>query len=124
MFTSAIQALVVTAGLLPGMPPIYALPRELPPRVMPLPLPLPLPIPQPSPPGCMSAADARALAQAGQVVPLSTVLGQIRQSANGRIVSPLLLCDLGGRLVYFLDVLVGGRVVRLQVDGRTGRVGP
>jgi uncharacterized membrane protein YkoI len=31
---------------------------------------------------------------------------------------------MGGRLIYFLDVLVGGRVVRLQVDGQTGRVGP
>ena len=123
MFTSAIQALVVTAGLLPGVPPIYALPRELPPRVLTLPLPLPGPGFAPrQAPGCFSPGEVRSLAQSGQVVPLSSVLGQIRQS--GQIVSPPTLCDSGGRLIYFLDVLVGGRVIRLQVDGRTGRIGP
>lgn len=74
--------------------------------------------------GCLSRGEARAAVQSGQVVPLSSVLGQIRGSMNGDIVSTPSLCNQGGRLIYFLDVLVGGRVVRLQVDGQTGRVGP
>ncbi len=74
--------------------------------------------------GCLSRGDARAAVQSGQGVPLSSVLGQIRNRMNGDIVSPPSLCNQGGRLIYFLDVLVGGRVVRLQVDGQTGRVGP
>ena len=117
MFYNVMPALVVTAGLLQGLPLPYEFPRVLPPRV----LPLPVPLPQPAP-GCFSPGEVRSLAQSGQVVPLSSVLGQIRQS--GQIVSPPTLCDTGGRLIYFLDVLVGGRVIRLQVDGRTGRIGP
>ena len=118
MFNSAIPALVVTAGLLQGVP-IYQLPPgEVPPRV----LTLPLPVPVPRMTGCLSAGDARSAALSGQVVPLSSVLGQIRR--NGQIVSPPSLCNIGGRLIYFLDVLVGNRVIHLQVDGQTGRVGP
>jgi len=125
MFYNVMPALVVTAGLLQGLPLPNEFPRVLPQRVLPLPLPLPLPVPRAAPrqaPGCFSPGEVRSLAQSGQVVPLSSVLGQIRQS--GQIVSPPTLCDTGGRLIYFLDVLVGGRVIRLQVDGRTGRIGP
>jgi hypothetical protein len=128
MFGNTIPALVVTAGLLQVVPPIYGVPRELPPRVLPLPLPQQFPrqFPQEVPvaPGCLSRGEARAAVQSGQVVPLSSVLGQIRNRMNGDIVSSPSLCNQGGRLIYFLDVLVGGRVVRLQVDGQTGRVGP
>jgi hypothetical protein len=125
MLYNVMPALVVTAGLLQGLPLPYQFPRVLPPRVLPLPLPLPGPTPVPrQQPGCFSPGEVRSLAQSGQVVPLSSVLGQIRESAGGQIVSPPTLCDAGGRLIYFLDVLVGGRVIRLQVDGRTGRVGP
>jgi hypothetical protein len=137
MFGNTIPALVVTAGLLQVVPPIYGgVPRELPPRVLPLPLPqqfpqqyprqLPRQMPQEVPvaPGCLSRGDARAAVQSGQVVPLSSVLGQIRNRMNGDIVSAPSLCNQGGRLIYFLDVLVDGRVIRLQVDGQTGRVGP
>jgi hypothetical protein len=95
------------------------MPRQFPPRVLQMPVPTPGPMP-----GCLSQGEARAAMQSGQVVPLSSVLGQIRQSPGGQIVSPPTLCNMGGRLIYFLDVLVGGRVVRLQVDGQTGRVGP
>lgn len=121
MFYNVMPALVVTAGLLQGLPLPYEFPRVLPPRVLPLPLPVPGPAPRQAP-GCFSPGEVRSLAQSGQVVPLSSVIGQIRQS--GQIVSPPTLCDTGGRLIYFLDVLVGGRVIRLQVDGRTGRIGP
>jgi hypothetical protein len=123
MFYNAMPALVVTAGLLQGVPPIWLppgeMPRQFPPRVLQMPVPTPGPMP-----GCLSQGEARAAMQSGQVVPLSSVLGQIRQSPGGQIVSPPTLCNMGGRLIYFLDVLVGGRVVRLQVDGQTGRVGP
>ena len=119
MFYNVMPALVVTAGLLQGLPLPYEFPRVVPPRVLPLPLPVPVPAP-----GCFSPGEVRSLAQSGQVVPLSSVLGQIRQSPGGQIVSPPTLCDTGGRLIYFLDVLVDGRVIRLQVDGRTGRIGP
>ena len=125
MFYNVMPALVVTAGLLQGLPLPNEFPRVLPPRVLPLPLPLPVPGPVPrQAPGCFSPGEVRSLAQSGQVVPLSSVLGQIRQSPGGQIVSPPTLCDTGGRLIYFLDVLVDGRVIRLQVDGRTGRIGP
>jgi len=117
MFGNAIPALVVTAGLLQGFPPIYELPRVIPPRVLQIPIPVPMD-------GCLSRGEARAAVQSGQVVPFSSVLDQIRSSVNGDIVSPPLLCNQGGRLIYFLDVLVSGRVVRLQVDGQTGRIGP
>ena len=119
MFGNAIPALVVTAGLLQGFPPIYGPSRGLPPRVLQMPIPVPLPVD-----GCLSRGEARDAVQSGQVVPFSSVLGQIRSSVDGDIVSTPLLCNQGGRLIYFLDVLVGGRVIRLQVDGQTGRVGP
>jgi hypothetical protein len=129
MLYNVMPALVVTAGLLQGLPaPVYELPRVLPPRMLPprvLPLPLPGPnaVPRPAAPGCLSPGEARAMAQSGQVVPLGSVLGQIRQTGGGQIVSPPALCNMGGRMIHFLDVLVGGRVIRMQVDGQTGRVG-
>jgi hypothetical protein len=71
-----------------------------------------------------SPGEARAAVQSGQVVPLSSVLGQIRQAAGGQIVSTPTLCKLGGRLVYSLDVLSGGAITHMQVDAQTGRIGP
>ena len=73
-------------------------------------------------PGCLSPGDARAALLSGQVVALSSVLGQIEASVGGQIVSTPLLCDMGGHLVYFVDVLTGGSITHLQVDARTGAI--
>jgi uncharacterized membrane protein YkoI len=73
--------------------------------------------------GCLSSRDARAAAQAGQVLPLSRMLKQIRSAAGGEILPPPQLCDSGGRLVYFVNVLTsGGQVTRLTVDAASGRI--
>ena len=72
---------------------------------------------------CYSAAQARAAAQAGkipQVPSLANFLGQIR--ASGYDVLGGELCDLGGRLVYRVHVLIGGRQKTLNVDAFTGAI--
>lgn len=70
---------------------------------------------------CYSSGQTRQMVQSGQAVSLSQVLGQIK--AVGQIVSSdPLLCDVGGRLVYLVDVLAGGKVVHVQVDAQTGSI--
>jgi hypothetical protein len=70
---------------------------------------------------CYSAGQTRQMVQQGQAVPLSGVLGQIK--AIGQIVSSdALLCNVGGRLVYLIDVLKGGNVIHVQVDAQSGQI--
>jgi hypothetical protein len=70
---------------------------------------------------CYSAGQTRAMVQKGQAVPLSGVLGEIRQI--GQIVSSdAMLCNVGGRLVYLIDVLKDGQVIHVQVDGTSGQI--
>jgi hypothetical protein len=70
---------------------------------------------------CYSAAETRAMVQQGQAMPLSGVLGQIR--AVGQIVSSdAMLCNMGGRLVYLIDVLKDGQVIHVQVDATSGQI--
>jgi hypothetical protein len=69
---------------------------------------------------CLSAGQVRAAVQGGQAIPLSSVLGQIR--ATGQVLSSPQLCNMGGRLVYLVNVLVDGRVTHLQVDAQSGSI--
>ena len=72
--------------------------------------------------GCLSQSEVRAAVQSGQAIPLSSVIGQIRATVSGEILSSPMLCDYGGRLVYLVNVLAGGQVTRLQVDAQTGSI--
>jgi hypothetical protein len=73
--------------------------------------------------GCLSPGEARAVAQSGQIVPLSRVIGQIRAAANGEILPPPQLCNVNGRYVYFVNVLTrDGQVTRLTVDASSGSI--
>jgi hypothetical protein len=120
MFHHAFSAVILSAGIIfhNGPLPFGVDPRQF----------VPPPTEFVAPPsiggGCLSPGEARAAVQSGQVVPLSSVLGQIRQAAGGQIVSTPTLCNLGGRLVYSLDVLSGGAITHMQVDAQTGRIGP
>ena len=70
---------------------------------------------------CYASGQTRAMVQSGQAIALSRVLGQIK--AIGQIVSSDgLLCDVGGRLVYLIDVLSNGNVIHVQVDAQTGSI--
>jgi hypothetical protein len=69
--------------------------------------------------GCLSADQAREAAQAGQVMPLSEILGQIQ----GEILPSPQLCNRGGRYVYVVNVLKpDGEVSRLTVDAASGNI--
>jgi uncharacterized membrane protein YkoI len=67
----------------------------------------------------MSQGQAQAAAQAGQVLPLGALVGQIQQALGGKIVDSR-LCQRSGRLVYELSVLVAGQVRKLTVDAAGG----
>jgi len=73
--------------------------------------------------GCLSPADARAVAQSGEIMPLSRIIGQIRAAGNGEILPPPQLCNIGGRYVYLVNVLTrDGQVTRLTVDASSGNI--
>jgi hypothetical protein len=73
--------------------------------------------------GCLSAGDARAAVQSGQIVALSQILGAIRAAAGGEVLPSPQLCNMGGRLVYLVNVLSrGGAVKRLTVDAQSGAI--
>ncbi len=71
---------------------------------------------------CLSQGDVRQAVASGQAVPLSGLLGQIRAAVGGDILPSPQLCNVGGRLVYIVNVLSNGQVTRVQVDAQTGRV--
>jgi uncharacterized membrane protein YkoI len=73
--------------------------------------------------GCLSAGQARAAAQQGQIVPMSSLIGSIRAAAGGEILPPPQLCNVGGRYVYIVNVLKpNGQVSRLTVDAASGSI--
>lgn len=73
--------------------------------------------------GCLSAADARAAVQSGQAVALSRMLKTIRATVGGEILPPPQLCNAGGRLVYYVNVLTkNGKVARVTVDAASGSI--
>lgn len=71
---------------------------------------------------CLSQGDARQAVASGQAVPLSGLLGQIRAAVGGDILPSPQLCNVGGRLVYVVNVISNGQVTRVQVDAKSGRV--
>jgi uncharacterized membrane protein YkoI len=72
--------------------------------------------------GCFSDTQTRAAIQAGQAQPLSNFIGQIQARFGGQIAGAPRLCSVGGRLAYFVTILVGGQVRELRVDATTGAV--
>ena len=66
---------------------------------------------------CLSQSEARAAVSSGEARPLGSIAGAV----SGEIVRAD-LCREGGRLVYVLSVLTGGRVANMVVDARSGRV--
>jgi uncharacterized membrane protein YkoI len=72
---------------------------------------------------CLSPNQARAAAQQGQIVPMSSLIGSIKAAAGGEILPPPQLCQSGGRYVYIVNVLKpNGQVARLTVDAATGNI--
>ena len=77
-------------------------------------------------PACAAADSdqdrARAAVQAGQVLPLKTLLERLEREHPGQLLS-VELEDDGGRLVYDVKLLqADGRLVKLKVDAATGEV--
>lgn len=64
--------------------------------------------------------DPRLAAQSGQIAPLSRFLGIIRQATGGGIPVTSQLCQSGGRLIYRVQVIIGGRQVILSIDAASG----
>ena len=72
---------------------------------------------------CLSQDEVRSAVESGQAIALSSVLGQIRSTVGGEILSSPALCNMGGRLVYAVNVLSSnGEVMRLHVDAQTGAI--
>ncbi|MBH0237597.1 PepSY domain-containing protein [Methylobrevis albus] len=66
---------------------------------------------------CLSSGEARDAVASGQAARLSAVTRGI----DGDVVNAQ-LCESGGRLVYRLAVMQGGRVVTIVIDARSGAV--
>ena len=71
--------------------------------------------------GCYSDQQIRGAVQQGQAVPLSNLIGQIQARFGGQVVSSR-LCNMGGRLAYFVTLLVGGQVREIRVDAVSGAI--
>ncbi len=65
---------------------------------------------------------ARAAVQAGQVLPLATLLQQLQRSHPGQVLEVELERD-DGRWIYELKLLQGGgQILKLELDAATGQV--
>jgi uncharacterized membrane protein YkoI len=72
---------------------------------------------------CLSPNQARAAAQQGQIMPMSSLIGSIKAAAGGEILPPPQLCQSGGRYVYIVNVLQpNGQVKRITVDAASGNI--
>jgi hypothetical protein len=69
---------------------------------------------------CYGPLQIRQMVSQGQIVELSTVIGEIR--SVGQPVAVPRLCDDGGSLAYEVDVVSNGSVVHLRVDAHTGQI--
>jgi uncharacterized membrane protein YkoI len=69
--------------------------------------------------GCQPV-DPRTAAQSGQIAPLSRFLDSIRQATGGGTPIGSQVCQMGGRLVYRVQVIIGGRQVTIDIDAATG----
>ena len=73
--------------------------------------------------GCLSQGDMRAAVQKGDAVALSRIKSQIEAASGGEVQGIPRLCDVGGQLVYMVNVLTsGGQIERLTVDARSGAI--
>jgi hypothetical protein len=72
--------------------------------------------------GCLSAGDIRAAVAKGEATPLSGIISQIEAATGGQVQSFPQLCNVGGRLVYIVNVLTGGKLKRIQVDAQSGSI--
>ena len=72
--------------------------------------------------GCLSTGDIRAAVAKGEATPLSGIISQIEAATGGQVQSFPQLCNIGGRLVYLVNVLTGGKLQRVQVDARSGSI--
>jgi uncharacterized membrane protein YkoI len=65
---------------------------------------------------------ARAAVQAGEVLPLATLLERLQRTHPGQVLELELERD-GGRWIYEVKLLQsGGQLLKLEVDGATGQV--
>lgn len=72
---------------------------------------------------CLSPNQARAAAQQGQILPMSSIIGSIKAAAGGEILPPPQLCQSGGRYVYIVNVLQpNGQVKKITVDAASGDI--
>lgn len=72
---------------------------------------------------CLSPNQARAAAQQGEVMPMSSLIGDIKAAAGGEILPPAQLCQSGGRYVYIVNVLKpNGQVKKITVDAASGNI--
>ena len=70
---------------------------------------------------CFSDAQVRTAIQQGQAQPLSSLIAAIQSRFGGQVVSSR-LCPNGGRLAYFVTLLIGGQVREVRVDAVSGAV--
>lgn len=71
---------------------------------------------------CVGLGQARALVQAGTIVPLMSALGAARGATKGEMIAGS-LCGSTGNYRYVVTFLrTDGRVVRVTIDARTGEV--
>jgi uncharacterized membrane protein YkoI len=71
---------------------------------------------------CVPMAQARSVIQSGEVIPFAQAIRAARGSAEGEMIDSR-LCRGGGGYQYVVTFLGSdGRVKRVTVDGRSGRV--
>jgi uncharacterized membrane protein YkoI len=70
--------------------------------------------------GCLSDAQTRQAIASGQARPLSGFISQIQARFGGQVAGGARLCNVGGRLAYFVTILAGGQVREVRVDALSG----
>ena len=71
---------------------------------------------------CYSVPQLQAMVAAGEIQKLSNFLGEIRTVTGGGTPTDSKLCDIAGRRVYTVVVMVGGQPTLVRVDAVTGAV--
>ena len=66
--------------------------------------------------------QARAAVQAGEVLPLRTLLDRLEKSHPGQVLEVELERDDGGWIYEIKLLQAGGRLVKLKVDARSGEL--
>ena len=72
---------------------------------------------------CFTDAQTRTAISSGQAQPLSAFIPVIlARFPGGQVAGAARLCPVGGRLTYFVTILVGGQAREARVDAATGVV--